>query len=514
MNLILKEVFLKRIILMLVVSASLNNAEIPATKIESVDDNQQKDLEYYINYSLEHNPRIKSSRDNVEIKKREAELAASLPDPMVMASTSSSRSFGFAAIGASQMIMWPGKLAAMKKAGDQLTEAKQHTLAATMASVEADVRTSYATLYALGQTIRRLKENLELLRQFEQIAMTQYITSGTVRTYSQSGNGMTASGNSLISNRASPPGMGQMGQSLSTQSGNSSMPSGQMSSTSSMPSGATNQSVLLKIQIEQAMLEDQIRNAEVQADSERKRFKAILGGDDHVTIPFPSKFVSLSIPDSDKQIIEAVKEKNPQIIAMEQEVASASAMVSAARKGFFPDISIGVEYMPSSSSTSSSMSTTSMSKNGGNWDASVSLTVPLWIGKKKKEIERVKKMESSMSNELEDMKNMVIAETEMLLNSIHDAQRRIELYQDVLIPQLKQVVEIHLTCYSTGQSSFLDIIDGQRTLLDLQTKLANEQAGREIAAAGIVRMLGSRQLGSMATTINSSESHQNHLEGK
>jgi outer membrane protein TolC len=496
-----KIICVKILTLVIIAAATLRSAGLSQSQLVLTDSAQARGLEYYISYALENNPRIKSALDDVEVKKREAELASSLPDPMIMAKTSSSEHFAVTGIGASQMIMWPGKLIAMKKARNRNAEAQEQKLAVVMASVESDVRASYTTLYSIGQTIQRQKENLQLLAQFEEVARVQYVTSGLPRTSApttssaMAGSGLSSAGNS-----------GSMNM---TQKGTSSPSSQGASAMTSMPSSATNQSTLLKIQIEQAMLEDRIHNATIQVESERKRFRALLGGDATAAIPSPQEIVSLQLPFTDQEIINFVKEKSPQIIAMERQVASAVAMVSAAQSGYFPDFTLGVEYMPSKGGSSMDQNSGS-----GSWDASIALSIPLWAGKKKKEVERTKKMESSMRNELEDMKNMAIAETEILLYELRDAERRIDLYRDVLVPQSKQVVDVVQASYRSGQSSYLDIIDGQRTLLDLQLTLANEQARREIAVAGIVRVLGGKHLISKDASGNPPVPHQIHVEEK
>jgi len=502
MKSVAKKKFVHAGIFMVIVLGMLQSAQLPQNQKVLEDKAPSHGLDYYIAYALENNPRIQSAIDNVAVKKYDAKLSSSLPDPMIMATTSSSENFAITGIGASQMIMWPGKLAAMKKAGNWDAEAQQQKLAAVMAAVESEVRISYTLLYSIGQTIERQKENLQLLKQFEDVARAQYITSGLPRTSAPSSTTpMTGSGPSSTNSFGSMN-MTQKGPSSPSSQG----ASGQMGS---MPATATNQSTLLKIQIEQVLLDDQIRKAAIQATSEQKRFRVLLGGDENERIAVPREIVSMPFLFTDKEVVDVVITKSPQIIAMEHQVASAAVMVSAARSGYFPDMSLGVEYMPSKGGA-----TMGDNSGSGSWDASVALSVPLWIGKKKNEVDRAKKMVSSMRNELEDMKNMAVAETEVLLYELHDAERRIELYRDVLVPQSKQVVDVVQASYSSGQSSYFDIIDAQRTLLDLQLTLANEQARREIAVAGILRIIGSKQLSSIDAAGNPPEQHPIHPEEK
>ncbi|NLD98849.1 MAG: TolC family protein [Fibrobacter sp.] len=467
----------RKIFLTIIVHWAFFYSSPGSTILTDTVNNQQKKLDFYIGYALENNPRIKALSENVKIKFQDAKLATSLPDPMIMAKAGSGNSFKPIGIGISQMIMWPGKLSTMKKSGELKAQAEIQNLAAEAVSLEADIRSSYARLYAIGQTIKSQKENIELLKIFENAARVQYIASGAPRT-STSASGLLSTANSP-SSRSASSGM---------QSMNSSSPSGQMSS-SPMSSSSSNQSTLLKIQVEQAMLEDQILAAESNAESERKKFRSLLGGTDSIDIPFPDHLEPVKLTLSDKEILDIVRHRNPRINSMRKEIDAAKEMSNSARQGLFPDISLGLEYMRPSGS--SSMNTSGSSR--GNIDASISMTIPLWVGKKRLEIARATSMESQMSFELLDMKNMLVAETEVLLNELRDSERRIRLFQDVLVPQSKQIVDILQVNYRTGQNSYLDIIDAQRTLLDLELSLTNEKVRHEIAVAGLIRNIGTEQ---------------------
>jgi outer membrane protein TolC len=60
-----------------------------------------------------------------------------------------------------------------------------------------------------------------------------------------------------------------------------------------------------------------------------------------------------------------------------------------------------------------------------------------------------------------------------------------------------QIVEVSMASYRTAQNSFLDIIDAQRSLLDLQITLASEEARHDIAESNLLRMMGSKAVEGM-----------------
>ena len=68
----------------------------------------------------------------------------------------------------------------------------------------------------------------------------------------------------------------------------------------------------------------------------------------------------------------------------------------------------------------------------------------------------------------------MLADLKLVLYNFHDAERKIDLYRDTLIPKADQALNVTQQAFETGKASFLDLIDAQRTLLEF--RLAYERA--------------------------------------
>jgi cobalt-zinc-cadmium efflux system outer membrane protein len=64
------------------------------------------------------------------------------------------------------------------------------------------------------------------------------------------------------------------------------------------------------------------------------------------------------------------------------------------------------------------------------------------------------------------------------LSMVRDLDRQIELYRTTLLPRAKQVIDAGQNTYAGGQSSFLDLLDSQRSLIALRRMVADFQATR------------------------------------
>ena len=74
-----------------------------------------------------------------------------------------------------------------------------------------------------------------------------------------------------------------------------------------------------------------------------------------------------------------------------------------------------------------------------------------------------------------------------------DAGRRITLLREVVVPRARQSLEVVQEAYMNNRAELLDLLDGQRVLLDLEKTLAEQEARREKKAATIDMLLGRTQ---------------------
>jgi outer membrane protein TolC len=74
-----------------------------------------------------------------------------------------------------------------------------------------------------------------------------------------------------------------------------------------------------------------------------------------------------------------------------------------------------------------------------------------------------------------DLAARVVSDLAML----HDAQRQIDLYEKTLLPGANNIVSSTQRAYGAGQSSMLDLVDAQRSLITLRRMLAELRMLRE-----------------------------------
>jgi outer membrane protein, heavy metal efflux system len=71
-----------------------------------------------------------------------------------------------------------------------------------------------------------------------------------------------------------------------------------------------------------------------------------------------------------------------------------------------------------------------------------------------------------------------------------DAERKVALYRDTLIPKADENVKVIQRSFETGKSDFLSLIDAERVLLEFQLTYERAVANREQGLSTVEKLVG------------------------
>ena len=86
--------------------------------------------------------------------------------------------------------------------------------------------------------------------------------------------------------------------------------------------------------------------------------------------------------------------------------------------------------------------------------------------------------------------NNLNAELKLALYEFNDGQRKIELYRDTLLPKAVESVKASEASFRGGGSSFLDLIDAQRVMLEFSLGYERALADRAQKLAELEMLVG------------------------
>jgi len=139
----------------------------------------QDALNSYLDFAVKNNPKLKSSYAQFEAAMRNSPQVSSLPDPTLTMSglgrmIETRVGAQEARFNLMQMFPWFGTLEAKENAANLMAEAKFQRYLDLKNQVIYDVKSVYAELYSLSETIKIKEENLEILESYRELALSRF----------------------------------------------------------------------------------------------------------------------------------------------------------------------------------------------------------------------------------------------------------------------------------------------------------------------------------------------------
>ena len=252
--------------------------------------------------------------------------------------------------------------------------------------------------------------------------------------------------------------------------------------------GEGSQQAILKAQIERERLS--LRLQELAAER-RSALEALARLTQRPGLDVPATPMEVQAPavPSGEAALATALEARPEAEALRHAQEQAERRIALARYAFWPDFTVGARYFDLGSSDVGPAMT--------GRDAlalSVGVKVPLWRGKQRARLEEAQVQQRRAEARLDAFRLEVETELADLRNRLQRQERQLELLTETLIPQAETALEATLSAYSAGRTDFLDLLDAERTLFQLQMEREAIQAQHFTTGARLLRTLGHTRL--------------------
>ena len=115
----------------------------------------------------------------------------------------------------------------------------------------------------------------------------------------------------------------------------------------------------------------------------------------------------------------------------------------------------------------------------------VGVSIPLQFDKYRAEREEKAELASAARADVESIRQKLLADLHRAIQSWREADKRLGLYRDKLLPAAEQALEVTSESYRNDKASVTDLIDSERTLLDLRLMYQRALASARKAALEI-----------------------------
>lgn len=243
---------------------------------------------------------------------------------------------------------------------------------------------------------------------------------------------------------------------------------------------------IIRAQVELAKLEDVLNSLHELRDPTVARLNAALNRPANAPLPWPQKPPQKKVVIEQEKIIELLVQYNPELAALDFQSEVARANLALARKRFYPNFGVGVDVIQTDNALMPNV------RDSGKDPVVLmfSVNIPLWrdsykAGERQAQAELQKTRQHKVETE-----NRIIAQTTSVLYDIEDAQRKIQLYGDVLVAKAQELVAASESAYKAGNVDFLSLIDAQRMLLRYQLDYERALTKREQKVAKLEKLVG------------------------
>lgn len=373
-------------------------------------------LQEYLQQGQSANPDLQAYSARYEAARERIPQAASLPDPMLQVShfvesvqtrTGPQKNI----LMLSQRLPWFGQLDGRERAADAEAEAVHYAFQARQLLLARMIGLSFYDYAYTGKAIELTTQNLALLEELSPLVEER------VRT-----------GDNLNS--------------------------------------------LLRLQVEIGKLRDRLATFKQQRPRQSAQIAALLALPGDTLLPWPvwkptSEALTSDSPDT-RSLLASVETNNPELLMLERKINSSKVRSELARLERRPNFTVGLNYIQVDDPTVNP-STPDAGKDP--WALTFAINLPIWNSRTSAARREAHSNQRAAESELANRQRQLSAAVHSSVSSLRDAQRRVALYHDELLPLAQQALEISRSSYEGGRASLLEIIDSERSLLDLELQL-------------------------------------------
>lgn len=243
---------------------------------------------------------------------------------------------------------------------------------------------------------------------------------------------------------------------------------------------------LMRAGIERARISDRLAAAVARRRPFSARLAAALGATSAELLPWPDGIPSVDVSIPDDALAE-LERSSPELLMLDSRIRNAERLRSLARRGYFPDLTLGVDYIVTGEAA---MPVEDSGKDPLAVSASVSL--PLWFGKHAADVAEQTERVASARDMRYHKENEIAARLEMVLFEMDDAARRVVLYEQEIVPSAEQSLASARAAYGSGAVGFETVVAAEQALLEFELSLARARADAAVAGSRLETVLGSR----------------------
>jgi len=372
-------------------------------------------LQDYLAYAALNNPGLEAAFNEWRAAVERVPQVAALPDPRFMyryyiREVETRVGPQRQSFGLSQTFPWFGKLALRGDVAAEAARAARQRYEERKLALFYRVKEAYYEYYYLRRAIDVVRENRDLLTYLEGVARTRY------------------------------------------------------------KAAAAGHPDVIRAQVELGKLDDRLRTLQDLREPIIARLNAALNRPVKAMLPWPSAPPLEAVDAADEQMLAWLRDASPELRALEYEIASRDRAIDLAKKAYYPDVTLGADFID----TRDAVMAGTPDSGKDPVVVGVSVNLPIWLEKYAAGVREAEARYWAALKARADRENTLSSELKMVLYRFRDAERKVDLYRDTLVPKAQQSLKATEAAFRAGKATFTDLVDAERVLLEFE--LSHERA--------------------------------------
>ena len=389
-------------------------------------------LEEMLAYAALNNPALEAAFNRWKAALQQIPQVTSLPDPRFtykyfIEQVETRVGAQRQSFTIAQMFPWLGKLALRGDAAAAAAQAQRRRYEAARLELFYKVSQAYYEYYFIGRAVRVTADNIKLMQHIEAIARSRYRV------------------------------------------------------------GAVEHSNVIRAQVELGKLEDRLVSLQELRQPTVAKLNAALNRQTALPLAWPEEITDAQLELIPEQLHDMLAEANPDLMAMDSEISRRKVNIDLAKKNYFPDLTIGGTYIDTAGRTGAVKP-----KDNGQDPVvvSASINLPIWRDKLAAGVRQARRLYWSARRARKNKANSLDAQLKMVLYKFQDAQRKVSLYRNTLLPKARQALKVTEASFRAGKASFIDLVDSQRVLLAFELAYERGLADKAQRLAELEMIIG------------------------
>ncbi len=245
------------------------------------------------------------------------------------------------------------------------------------------------------------------------------------------------------------------------------------------------QANVLKSQVEISSTMERRFSYEKMREGVVARINALLDRPQDAELGTAATIDTVRVQLDEEALVNVALSNREELLAIQAMIGKSEFRKSLAKKEYLPDFNVMANYIDISKGVSNAPDA---GKNA--WAVNFGINLPIWLGKRNAAVREADEMLSSNKLAYENFENHVKSEIRDLHYQLDISGKTLDLYEQGLITQAESSLESAMASYRTGKLDFLDLLDAERMLLNLNLGYVKEQSNYQKQLAAIERTVG------------------------